>query len=555
MTTAVSALAGKLAPRSILIDVPLLIAAYYEVTPDMAIPAQRVIFGTSGHRGNAHNGSFNEAHILAICQAICDYRAKQRITGPLYLGIDTHALSVPAMHSAMEVLAANGVTVMLADPGDFTPTPALSFAILDHNRRRTHRLADGIVITPSHNPPADGGLKYNLPHGGPASSAATGWIERRANQLLEGGLHDVRRLPFFEAMAADTSHLHDFMTPYVRELGQVVDMRAIRDASLLIGVDPMGGAGIHYWDRIAEFHGLQLTLLNRQVDPTFGFMTVDWDGAIRMDPSSVYAMQNLVGQRDRFDIAFACDADYDRHGIVTPAAGLLPSNHFLVAAVAYLFEHRSRWGAQLNVGKSVVTTSMIDVVAHQFGRHVVDMPVGFKWFAEGLLAQTLGFAGEESAGGSFLRMDGSVWTTEKDGLTCALLAAEITAVTGMDPGFLYQRQTRKFGTPMEARVQLRATSEQRKRLLEFDADELIDRTVAGEKIVTVMTRAPGNNVTMGGFKVVLDGAWFAARPSGTEDMVKIYVETFKGNPHLKALLQEAMHIVRDAITAPEHAAI
>ncbi len=555
----ISPLAGKPARKADLIDVAKLICSYYVIRPDPEVPTQRVIFGTSGHRGCAYTASFNEAHVLAICQALCDYRRMSRINGPLFLGMDTHALSGPACETAIEVLAGNGVRLMLAPPGEFTPTPVVSFAILQHNRYAHHNhgiqnydgnMADGIVITPSHNPPKDGGIKYNLPQGGPASAEATGWIARRANQILRGKLVDVCRLPLSAAMAADTTCQYDYLTPYVESLDQVVAMNSIREAGLRIGVDPLGGAGIHYWDRIAQRYSLNLTITNSVIDPTFKFLTVDWDGEIRTDPSSVYAMQGLVSMKGLFDIAFACDADHDRHGIVTPGAGLMPANHYLVAAIAYLFTHREQWNRAAGIGKSVVTTGMIDILARHLERPLIDMPVGFKWFADGLYQGTLGFAGEESAGAAFLRRDGSVWTTEKDGITSALLAAEMTACTGMDPGQLYRQLTSQYGNPAEQRTQMQATFESRQQLAIIDVARINGKTVAGEMVVGAMNRAPGNDAALGGFKVSLDHAWFAARPSGTEDIIKIYAESFEGTEHVNRVLEDAQALVHELLTEP-----
>lgn len=543
----VNALAGRPAPPTMLVNVPRLVTAYYSNVPDPALPGQRVAFGTSGHRGSAFENGFNEWHVLAISQAICQYRKQQGINGPLFLGIDTHALSEPAFASALEVLAANGVDVMIADQGEYTPTPVISHAILAYNRGRTTGLADGIVITPSHNPPDSGGFKYNPPNGGPADKDVTGWIEARANALLEGSLKGVERLSFEQALRAATTHRHDFLNAYVGDLGSVLDMEAIRGADLSLGVDPLGGAGVHYWGPIAERFGLNLTVVNEFVDPTFRFMTVDWDGQIRMDPSSPYAMQSLIGLKDRFDIAFACDTDHDRHGIVTKNAGLLPPNHYLAVAIDYLFQHRPGWRKDAAVGKTVVSSQMIDRVAAKLGRKLYEVPVGFKWFVEGLLDGSLGFGGEESAGASFVRMDGSVWTTDKDGIVPALLSAEITARMGRDPGEIYRELAREFGEPVYDRVEAPATAEQKQRLAQLSPRQVLSAELAGEKIQAILTRAPGNGAALGGLKVVAESGWFAARPSGTEDIYKIYAESFRGADHLHRIQVEAQTIVNDAL--------
>jgi len=543
-------LAGKPAQPSMLVNVPRLVTAYYSNVPDPAMPGQRVAFGTSGHRGSAFDNSFNEWHVLAISQAICQYRKQQGIDGPLFLGIDTHALSEPAFASALEVLAANGVDVMIADKGEYTPTPVISHAILSYNRGRDTGLADGIVITPSHNPPDSGGFKYNPPNGGPADKDVTGRIEARANALLEGSLKGVKRVSFEQALRAATTHRHDFLNAYVSDLGSVLDMEAIRGANLSMGVDPLGGAGVHYWGPIAERYGLNLTVVNEVVDPTFRFMTVDWDGRIRMDPSSPYAMQSLIGLKDRFDIAFACDTDHDRHGIVTRNAGLLPPNHYLSAAIFYLFQHRPKWSQDAAVGKTVVSSQMIDRVTAKLGRKLYEVPVGFKWFVEGLLDGSLGFGGEESAGASFVRLDGSVWTTDKDGMVPALLSAEITARMGRDPGELYRELAREFGEPVYDRVEAPATAEQKQRLAQLSPEQVLSAELAGEKIQSILTRAPGNGEPIGGLKVVAESGWFAARPSGTEDIYKIYAESFRGTDHLRRVLAEARTIVGAALAAP-----
>ncbi|MEP7207715.1 MAG: phosphoglucomutase (alpha-D-glucose-1,6-bisphosphate-dependent), partial [Casimicrobiaceae bacterium] len=505
-----SELAGTRATTAMLVDVPRLITAYYTGVPDVALPAQRVAFGTSGHRGSAFDNAFNEWHVLAIAQAICDYRKRHGIDGPLYVGIDTHALSVPACASAVEVLAANGVDVMLAQDDAYTPTPVISHAILTYNRGRTAGFADGIVITPSHNPPESGGFKYNPPSGGPADNDATRWIEARANALMEGSLRDVQRIPYARALRAPTTHRHDFVDGYVRDLGNVLDMDAIRGAKLSMGVDPLGGAGVHYWGPIAERYGLDLTVVNEVVDPTFRFMTLDWDGRIRMDPSSPYAMRSLVDLKDRFDIAFACDTDHDRHGIVTRSAGLLPPNHYLAVAIFYLFGHRERWSKAAAIGKTLVSSSMIDRVAAKLGRRLYEVPVGFKWFVDGLLDGSLGFGGEESAGAAFVRLDGSAWTTDKDGIVPALLSAEITARMGRDPGELYRELADEFGDPVYDRVEAPASPEQKAMLARLSPDQVRSAELAGEPIESILTRAPGNDAPIGGLKVTAKSGWFAA---------------------------------------------
>jgi phosphoglucomutase len=549
MSTAISPLAGKPAPQSLLVDVAKLLAAYVDLRPDPAVPAQCVAFGTSGHRGSAFERSFNEWHVLAISQAICAYRSSKGIDGPLYLGIDTHALSQPAFETALEVLAANGVQTMIATGGEFTPTPAVSHAILVYNRGRTVGLADGIVITPSHNPPEDGGFKYNPPNGGPADKDVTAWIEARANAFLKSGLNGVKRIPYAKALNSSTTHRHDFLEAYVSDLGNVIDMDAIRDANISMGVDPLGGAGVHYWAAIAARYGLNLTVVNEVVDPTFRFMTVDWDGRIRMDPSSIYAMQSLIGLKDRFDVAFACDTDHDRHGIVTRSAGLLPPNHYLAVAIHYLFQHRPKWSKDAAVGKTLVSSQMIDRVAAKLGRRLYEVPVGFKWFVDGLLDGSLGFGGEESAGASFIRLDGSVWTTDKDGIVPALLSAEISARMGRDPGEIYRELAREFGEPAYDRVDAPATPEQKKVLAQLSPQQIVSADLAGEKILSILTRAPGNGAAIGGVKVSTESGWFAARPSGTEDIYKIYAESFRGADHLRRIQTEAQAIVGAALAA------
>ncbi|MEP7010289.1 MAG: phosphoglucomutase (alpha-D-glucose-1,6-bisphosphate-dependent) [Acidobacteriota bacterium] len=543
----ISPLAGKPAPAAMWVDVPRLVDAYYTEVPDAAIAAQRVAFGTSGHRGSSYLGTFNEWHVLAIAQAICLYRAQHAIDGPLFLGLDTHALSLPAGQSALEVLAANGVDVMLAKDDEYTPTPVVSHAILAYNRGRTTGWADGIVVTPSHNPPEDGGFKYNPPNGGPAEAEVTRWIEARANEFLERRLEGVKRIPIERALRAATTHRHDFLHPYVDDLGGVVDMEAIRGASLRLGVDPLGGAGVHYWAPIAERYGLDLTVVRETVDPTFGFMAVDWDGRIRMDPSSAYAMQPLIELKDRFDVAFACDTDHDRHGIVTRSAGLLPPNHYLSVAIDHLFSHRSQWPEHAAVGKTVVSSGLIDRVTAKLHRKLYEVPVGFKWFVDGLFDGSLGFGGEESAGASFLRRDGTVWTTEKDGIVLALLAAEITARAGRDPGEIYVELTHELGEPFFDRIEAPANPDQKRRLAALSPEQLSCTQLAGETIRSVLSRAPGNDAPIGGVKVVADGGWFAARPSGTEDIYKIYAESFRGPDHLRRILEEAQEIVDQAL--------
>jgi phosphoglucomutase len=545
----ISPLAGKPAPAEILVDVPRLITAYYTGVPDPAVPAQRVAFGTSGHRGSSFQLAFNEAHILAITQAICRYRARRKISGPLFLGLDTHALSVPAGATALEVLAANGVEVMLAAGDEYTPTPVISHAILTYNRGRNSGLADGIVITPSHNPPHDGGFKYNPPNGGPADTGVTAWIEAQANALLEARLKGVKRIPHARALRAATTHRHDYLNAYISDLGHVIDLDVIRGAKLRLGVDPLGGAGVHYWARIAERHKLDLTVVNATVDPTFRFMTVDWDGQIRMDPSSPYAMARLIGMKDRFDLSFACDTDHDRHGIVTRSAGLLPPNHYLAVAISHLFQNRPQWPKAAAVGKTVVSSTMIDRVTARLGRKLYEVPVGFKWFVDGLLDGSLGFGGEESAGATFLRRNGRVWTTDKDGFIPCLLAAEIMARTGRDPGKIYHTLTREFGEPSYDRVEAPATPREKSVLARLSPDQFKATALAGEKIESILTRAPGNDAPIGGLKAVTAGGWFAARPSGTEDIYKIYAESFRGAAHLRQILREAQQVVSATLAA------
>jgi phosphoglucomutase len=544
--TPIHSRAGQLAQPDDLVDVAKLVTAYYHVRPDPSVSAQRVTFGTSGHRGSSFDASFNEAHVLAISQAICMYRHAHRIDGPLFLGIDTHALSVPAFESALEVLAANHVEVRVAQGGEYTPTPAVSHAILIYNRARTSGLADGIVVTPSHNPPEDGGFKYNPPHGGPADTSVTDWIQTKANALLESRLAGVERIPYEQARRATTTREHDFVTSYVDDLANVLDLDAIRSAGVRIGVDPLGGAGVHYWPRIAERYGLELAVISDVVDKQFGFMTLDWDGRIRMDPSSPYAMQRLLAVKDHFDISFACDTDHDRHGIVCRAAGLLPPNHYLAVAIEYLFKARTAWHAHAAIGKTVVTTSLIDRVAAKLDRRLYEVPVGFKWFVDGLYDGSLGFGGEESAGACFLRRDGTVWTTDKDGIVPGLLSAEITA-TGREPGSRYRDLVAELGEPTATRVEAPATAEQKVALGALAPQQLKLTELAGEPVVRVLARAPGNDAPIGGIKVVTASGWFAARPSGTEDIYKIYGESFRDEDHLHRIMREAQRVVDQAL--------
>lgn len=546
-TINVSPLAGKLVAVSMLVNVPQLITAYYTEKPDVSIREQRVAFGTSGHRGSAFDKSFNENHILAISQAICLYRSEKKIEGPLFLGMDTHALSVPALASSLEVLAANSVEVMLAEGDEYTPTPAISHAILTYNKGRKTGFADGIVITPSHNPPDDGGFKYNPPHGGPAETPITNWIEAKANEFLESNLLGVNRISYERALKAATTHRHNYLDAYTQDLRNVIDMEVIRGAKIRLGVDPLGGSGVHYWPQIAELYGLDLTVVNKVVDPTFRFMTADWDGQIRMDPSSPYAMKGLIGLKNEFEIAFACDTDHDRHGIVTRGAGLLQPNHYLSAAIYYLFQHRPDWSKHAAIGKTLVSSQMTDRVTANLGRKLYEVPVGFKWFVDGLNDGSLGFAGEESSGASFLRRDGRVWTTDKDGMIPALLAAEIMARMQRDPGEIYQDLTAAFGEPVYERIDAPATPEQKKILQNLSADQVKIKDLAGEKIEAVLTNAPGNGARIGGLKVVAKNGWFAARPSGTESIYKIYAESFLGSDHLHRIQDEAQAIVSNAI--------
>jgi phosphoglucomutase len=542
-----SPLAGRPAPPSILVDLDKLLAAYADIRPDPSDPLQRVAFGTSGHRGSSLDGSFNEWHILAIAQAICDYRMKESVTGPLFIGFDTHALSQPAFRNALEVLAANGVEVMTSNGGEFTPTPAISHAILTHNRGRDSGLADGIVITPSHNPPDNGGFKYNPVNGGPAGTEITHWVQQQANAYLENELAGVKRLPFAQACAAATTHTRDYLDAYVSDLGSIIDFDAIRGAGLKLAVDPLGGAGVHYWAPIGDRYRLDLTVVSEEVDPRFAFMSVDWDGNIRMDPSSEYAMQRLLALKDKYDVAFACDTDHDRHGVVTRSSGLLASNHYLAVMIDFLFRERHRWPQSAAIGKTVVSTALIDRVANRLGRRLYEVPVGFKWFAPGLFDGSLGFGGEESAGASFLRLDGSAWTTDKDGIVPALLSAEITAKAGRDPGEVYRRLADELGSPLTDRVQAAATPLQKQRLAGLSATEIKLDSVAGDKPTCILDKAPGNDAPIGGIKVISEHGWFAARPSGTEDIYKIYAESFRNRAHLDAILAEAQRIVDQAI--------
>ena len=539
----ISALAGKPPPKNILVNIPKLVTSYYTGIPDPSVAEEKVSFGTSGHRGSSLNNSFNEDHILAITQAICLYRKQQKTDGPLYLGFDTHALSAPAYATTMEVLVANKVEVMIAIGDEYTPTPVISHAILKYNKGRKKGLADGIVITPSHNPPDDGGFKYNPPNGGPAGNDVTNWIEKKANELLQNNLRDIKRISFDKAVKASTTHRYDFLNNYINDLVNIIDMDAIRHAKIKMGVDPLGGAGVHYWEPIAEKYKLDLMVTNKIVDPTFSFMTVDWDGQIRMDPSSPYAMQRLIAMKDNFDISFACDTDHDRHGIVTKSAGLLNPNHYLSVAVFYLLQNRPQWTKTSAVGKTVVTTQLIERIAAKLNRKLYDVPVGFKWFVDGLLDGSLCFGGEESAGASFSRMDGSVWTTDKDGFIPALLSAEITAKMEKDPGKIYNDLTKEFGEPFYDRIEAKATPEQKEKLKKLSPTDIKHKELAGEKIKNILTNAPGNNAPIGGLKIITDNGWFAARPSGTEDIYKIYGESFIGKDHLKKILGEAQLIV------------
>lgn len=545
----VSPLAGQLPAPSMLTNIPRLITAYYTGRPDPAVPEQRVAFGTSGHRGSSLKHSFNEAHILATTQAICRYRQQQHIDGPLFLGMDTHALSEPALASTLEVLAANGVVVMIDRDNGYTPTPVISHAILTYNRGRTSGLADGIVITPSHNPPEDGGFKYNPPHGGPADSDVTTWIEKQANAFLTDDLRGVTRMTYEKARRASTTRQHDYVEAYVEDLGNVIDMDVIRDSGLSIGVDPLGGSGVAYWGPITERYKFAVTVVHEGIDPTFRFMNLDWDGKIRMDCSSPYAMAGLIALKDRFDIAFANDTDHDRHGIVTRSAGLMNPNHYLAVAISYLFTHRSGWRQDAAVGKTIVSSSMIDRVAAKLGRRLVEVPVGFKWFVDGLLDGSVGFGGEESAGASFLRRDGSVWTTDKDGIILDLLAAEMMAKTGRDPGQLYLDLTKELGEPVYERIDAPATPAQKAILKKLAPEQIHASELAGEKITGILTSAPGTGSAIGGLKVMTENGWFAARPSGTEDVYKIYAESFQGDTHLRKIQEEAQALITKALAS------
>jgi phosphoglucomutase len=533
------------APNS-LVDIPRLITAYYALRPDPSVPAQRVAFGTSGHRGSSFSTSFNDAHIAAITQAIVEYRRENQITGPLFLAKDTHALSDPAFSTALEVLAANEQTVMVDSSLGYTPTPALSHAILSYNKDRIADLADGIVITPSHNPPEDGGFKYNPPNGGPADTGATKWIENRANALIASPA-GIQRIGYDAALNANETHRHDFLTAYVDDLANVIDFDPLQNSTLKLAVDPLGGAGVFYWPRIIDQYNLNVELLNPHVDPTFRFMTCDWDGKIRMDCSSPYAMASMIAKKDLYDVAWACDTDHDRHGIVTKSSGLLNPNHYLAVAIQYLFTHRPEWSDSVGIGKTLVSSSMIDRVAKGLGRPMLEVPVGFKWFVDGLIDGSLGFVGEESAGASFLRRNGSVWTTDKDGLIMGLLAAEMTAVTGKDPGELYADLTAKYGSPVYQRIDAAATKDQKAKLAKLSPSQVTATTLAGDPITAILTEAPGNHAPIGGLKVTTQEGWFAARPSGTEDVYKIYAESFKGEDHLKQIQTEAQALVTAAI--------
>jgi phosphoglucomutase len=548
-TVKVNPLAGKPAPASLLTNIPQLLTDYFALQPDGAVPAQQVAFGTSGHRGSAFDRAFNEWHVLAISQAICEYRKSKGIDGPLFLGIDTHAVSPAACASAIEVLAANGVDVMLAERDEYTPTPAVSHAIIVYNRGRSSGLADGIVVTPSHNPPMDGGFKYNPPNGGPADTDVTGWIQNRANDLLKAGLEGVKRVTYDKALKASTTHRYDFLNTYVSDLANIIDFDIIRNSKLAVAVDPLGGAGVHYWPAIAERYRLNLKVLNTEVDPTFRFMTVDWDGKIRMDPSSPYAMQSLIHLKDQFDVAFACDTDHDRHGIVTRSVGLMQPNQYLAVAIDYLYKNRPSWKSGTGVGKTVVSSQMIDRVAAKLGRRLYEVPVGFKWFVNGLVDGSLGFGGEESAGATFLQFDGGVWSTDKDGLIPALLSAEITARTGRDPGEAYRALTQEFGEPVFERVDAPATKAQKQILKKLAPSQVKSKELAGEKITQVLSNAPGNDAPIDGLKVLTEHGWFAARPSGTEEIYKIYAESFLGKEHLSRLIDEAQALVSECFAA------
>jgi phosphoglucomutase len=540
-------LAGEPADAKMLADIPKLITAYYVGIPEVSVSEQRVSFGTSGHRGSSLNNSFNENHILAITQAICLYRNEQKINGPLFLGFDTHALSAPAFASTMEILAANNVEVMISNRDEYTPTPVISHAILNYNHDRIKDWADGIVITPSHNPPDDGGFKYNPPNGGPAGTNVTNWIEKKANEILSDNLKQIKRISFEKALKSPTTHRHDYLNTYVNDLGNIIDMDVIRNSKIRMGVDPLGGAGVHYWAPIAERYHLDLSIVNDIVDPTFSFMTLDWDGKIRMDPSSPYAMHRLIAMKDHFDISFACDTDHDRHGIVTKSEGLLNPNHYLSVSIFYLLQNRVRWLNSSAIGKTLVSSQLIDRITAKLKRKLYEVPVGFKWFVDGLLDSSLCFVGEESAGATFLRTNGKVWTTDKDGFVPALLSAEITAKMGRDPGEIYNEITKESGKPFYDRVEAKATVEQKDKLKQLSAEQIKDQDLAGEKITSILTKAPGNNAAIGGVKVETETGWFAARPSGTEDIYKIYAESFSGKNHLEQIIDEAQKIVNKAL--------
>lgn len=544
---AIDPMAGKTATPEQLTDIPQLITNYFTLKPDPSVREQRVSFGTSGHRGSSTKCSFNEQHILAITQAICDYRNKEGINGPIFMGIDSHALSTPAQATTLEVLAANGVDTMIATNDEYTPTPAVSHAILVFNKNREAGLADGIVITPSHNPPEDGGFKYNMTNGGPAEGSVTAWIEARANQVLENGLKEVKRMSLSRALKASTTRRYDYLEAYTADLDQVIDMNLLESSQIEMGVDPLGGAGVRYWQRIADRYHLNLTVVDDQIDHTFRFMSLDWDGKIRMDPSSRYAMQRLIQLKDKFPVAFACDTDHDRHGIVTRTSGLMQPNHYLAVAINFLFQFRSGWAPTTGIGKTLVSSQMIDRVAKKLGRKLVEVPVGFKWFVDGLYDGSLGFGGEESAGASFLNMHGEVWSTDKDGIIAALLAGEITARSSKDPGEIYQELVNEFGAPVYDRIDAPATPEQKDKLKKLSPEQIKSSELAGEKITNILTKAPGNGADIGGLKVETANGWFAARPSGTENIYKIYAESFKGEEHLRKLQQEAQKVVNDAI--------
>lgn len=543
----IHSLAGQIANKEQLCNIPQLVTDYYSLQPDPSIREQRVAFGTSGHRGSSMYNSFNERHILAITQAICQYRKINGITGPIFMGIDTHALSIPAQSTALEVLAANEVETMIATDGDYTPTPAVSHAIIEYNKGKKDGLADGIVITPSHNPPQDGGFKYNMTNGGPAEGSVTTWIESRANEILENNLQEIKRVTLTKALSASTTHFYNYLDAYTADLSQVIDTDLLKKSGIEMGVDPLGGAGVKYWQRIADRYDLNLTVVDDTVDHTFSFMSLDWDGKIRMDPSSTYAMQRLIGLKDKFPVAFACDTDHDRHGIVTQSGGLMNPNHFLAVSIDYLFQNRPLWSSATGIGKTLVSSQMIDRIASKLGRKLVEVPVGFKWFVDGLFEGSLGFGGEESAGASFLNKEGSVWSTDKDGIIAALLAGEITASTGKNPSEIYQEFTKEYGAPVYDRIDAPATPEQKDKLKQLSPGQITSSELAGEKITNILTNAPGNGAAIGGLKVETANGWFAARPSGTENIYKIYAESFKGKDHLQQLQEEAQKVVNDAI--------